>query len=270
MPGYYTPGVLCQLTDPIDWDDGTLSTWPQPIPGSIDFPWEPLIPRLVTFADAGPDKCCDDEGDESGKHTNDHPNTADDQAVSSYSGKAWVDWANIHAKNSTSLDDLADNFKPLVNAFIDALEDAGAEVSISATRRDAKRAYLFHWAWLIALEKIKPAHAEKLLGVPIIWDHGNQEESVDGAAEMVHGFHLAVPPKSKVAPALSSNHIRGLAVDMDITWDGNLEVKTKEGKIVSIPFMKDANRNSKLHLVGASYGVKKLVTDEPHWSIDGR
>ncbi len=33
--------------------------------------------------------------------------------------------------------------------------------------------------------------------------------------------------------------------------------------------MADVNKNTKLHTVGASYEVKKLTTDAPHWSHDG-
>ena len=62
------------------------------------------------------------------------------------SGKYWVTWANAHAKNSDSVDDLVDPFQKNVKAFIAALEAAGATVDVKATRRDAKRAYLFHWS----------------------------------------------------------------------------------------------------------------------------
>jgi hypothetical protein len=185
------------------------------------------------------------------------------------SGKYWVIWANAHAKNSESIDDLADPFKANVKAFIKALEDAGAKVKVTATKRDAKRAYLFHWSWLIALDKSKPSAATALAGVDIEWDHGDAPKSKAGAQEMVDGFGLAVPPKSNVAPSLTSNHIAGKAIDMDITWTGELKVKKKDGTIASVPFMNNANLNTKLHAVGESYGVKKLKTDAPHWSSDG-
>jgi hypothetical protein len=185
------------------------------------------------------------------------------------SGKFWVDWANINAKNSQSLDDLADPFKSNAKAFIKALEDAGAKVKVSATRRDASRAYLFHWSWLIALDKSKPSAAPARSGVDIEWDHGDAAKSKAGAQEMVDGFGLAVPPKSNVAPSLTSNHIAGKAIDMDITWTGDLKVKKKDGTIVSVTFTSNPNVNTKLHAVGESYGVKKLKTDAPHWSSDG-
>ena len=71
------------------------------------------------------------------------------------SGSYWVTWANAHAKNSTSVDDLVEPFRANAKAFIKALTDAGATVSVSATRRSDKRAYLFHWCWRIGLGKAK-------------------------------------------------------------------------------------------------------------------
>jgi hypothetical protein len=185
------------------------------------------------------------------------------------SGKSWVDWANIHAKNSENVDGLTEPFKSNAKAFIKALETAGAKVKVRATTRDAKRAYLFHWSWLIALDKSKPSAATAKTGVDIEWDHGDAAKSKAGAKEMVAGFGLAVPPKSNVAPALKSNHIAGNAIDMDVTWTGELKVKKKDGTIVSVPFFTNPNLNVKLHAVGESYGVKKLKTDAPHWSHNG-
>ena len=161
------------------------------------------------------------------------------------SGKYWVTWANVNAKNSTSVDDLVDPFKTNVKAFIKALEDAGATVKVDTTKRDAKRAYLFHWAWMIALDKCKPSDATSMAGVDIEWDHGDAAKSKAGAKEMVDGFGLAVPPKSTVAPALTSNHIAGKAIDMDITWTGELKVKKKDDTIVSVLYMNDPNSNTK-------------------------
>jgi hypothetical protein len=186
------------------------------------------------------------------------------------SGSYWVTWANSHAKNSTSVEDLVEPFRSHVKAFIDALKTAGAEVKVRATRRDAKRAYLFHWSWLIALGKSKPSEATALAGVDIEWDHGDLAKSKAGAKEMVDGFGLAVPPKSNVAPALASHHIAGKAIDMEITWTGTLKVNKKDGTEVSVPFMSDPNKNTMLHSVGESYAVKKHKSDAPHWSVDGK
>jgi hypothetical protein len=186
------------------------------------------------------------------------------------SGKYWVSWANTNAKNSDKLDDLEPDFRKKVEAFIQALKNAGAKVTINATRRSAKRAYLFHWCWKIGLKKAKPSEATAMPGVPIQWDHGNLEKSIEGAKEMIRGFGLAVPPKSTVAPALRSNHIAGKAIDIDIQWTGTLKVKKKDGTVVEVVSMSDPNANVKLQQVGESYGVKKLTSDKPHWSYNGR
>ncbi|MDQ2777782.1 MAG: hypothetical protein M3Y57_23145 [Acidobacteriota bacterium] len=185
------------------------------------------------------------------------------------SGVYWVTWAGAHAKNSASINDLVEPFKANAKAFIQALKDAEAQVDIGTTRRSDKRAYLFHWCWKIGLGKAKTSEATAMAGVDIEWDHGDAEKSKTGAKEMINGFGLAVPPNSTNAPALNSNHIQGKAIDMDITWTGTIKTKKKDGAQESILFMIDVNKNSKLHAVGASYGVKKLTTDAPHWSLDG-
>jgi len=87
--------------------------------------------------------------------------------------------------------------------------------------------------------------------------------------EMVDGFGLAVPPASTNPPALTSNHIAGKAVDMNITWIGTIKVKDKTGAEIQMTYNTDPNANTALHNVGATYGVKKLTTDAPHWSVDG-
>jgi hypothetical protein len=186
------------------------------------------------------------------------------------SGKYWVTWANVHAKNSSKIDDLDVTFKPKVKAFIKALEGGGATVKVKATKRNKKRAYLFHWSWKISLGKCKASDAIKLAGLDIEWDHGDAAKSKAGAKEMVTGFNLAIPPRSVFAPSMTSNHINGKAIDMEITWKGNIKVKKKDGTEVSVNFKSDVKSNTILHSIGASYGVKKLVKDAPHWSFDGK
>lgn len=186
------------------------------------------------------------------------------------SGKYWVTWADTNAQNSSKVDDLEATFRTNVKAFTKALTDAGAKVTVSATKRSAKRAYLFHWSWKISQGKCKAADAKALAGVDIEWDHGDEEKSKAGALEMVNGFGLAIPPHSTNAPALTSNHIDGKAVDMTISWTGTIKVKKKDGSEASITYSSNVNANAALHLVGDSYGVKKLKTDAPHWSTDGR
>jgi len=63
-------------------------------------------------------------------------------------------------------------------------------VAVTETKRSAKRAYLSHWSWKIALGKCKPSEATAMDGVDIQWDHRKDEESKKGAQEMVDGFRL--------------------------------------------------------------------------------
>lgn len=186
------------------------------------------------------------------------------------SGKYWKTWADTNAKNSTKLADLDNGFKIKVDEFIAALKAAGATVTISTTKRSDKRAYLFHWSWKISQDKCKAKDATAMKGVDIEWDHGSDKESKAGAQEMVTAFGLAVPPKSTNAPSLTSNHIAGKAVDMTIKWSGEIEIKNKKGVKTKVKYVSNVNANSTLHSIGASYGVKKLTTDAPHWSHNGR
>lgn len=78
-----------------------------------------------------------------------------------------------------------------------------------------------------------------MVGVDIEWDHGDNEQSRAGALEMVNAFGLAVPPRSTNPPSLSSSPLRGKAIDLTIKWAGVIK-------------------------------VKKLITDAPHWSLNGR
>jgi len=109
-----------------------------------------------------------------------------------------------------------------------------------------------------------------MIGVNIEWDHGDLAKSWVGAKEMVTGFGLAVPPKSNVPPSLTSRHIAGKAIDMDITWVGKKKFRKKDGTEVQVTYMSNVNSNRLLHQVGESYGVKKHRNDAPHWSVDGR
>lgn len=186
------------------------------------------------------------------------------------SGKYWVTWANVHARNSHSVEELVDPFKSHVKAFIKALQEHDAHVEIRSTRRDPQRAYLFHWCWMIALGKCKPPDATAYPGIEIEWDHGDLAKSKAAAQEMVRGFGLAIPPQSTVAPSLTSNHIAGKAIDMEISWTDTLHVPRKDGKIMSVPYMVNPNINMALIELGESYGVKKHRHDAPHWSVDGR
>jgi hypothetical protein len=65
-------------------------------------------------------------------------------------------------------------------------------------------------------------------------------------------------------PELTSNHTARRAIDMTIRNIIGKTMKDTEGNDVVI------KREVDLHKVGDTYGVIKLVKDEPHWSEDGR
>lgn len=109
-----------------------------------------------------------------------------------------------------------------------------------------------------------------MIGVDVQWDHGDLAKSKAGALEMVKGFGLAVPPRSINPPSLTSNHINGKALDITLKWSGTIKVKKKGGAEVQVAYSSNVNSNTALHSIGESYGVKKLKTDAPHWSYNGR
>jgi hypothetical protein len=129
-------------------------------------------------------------------------------------------------------------------------------------------AYLWHWAWKIAKRKSQPKDAKPYPftshPVPEVqWDHGNLAASIKGAEDMVKGFNLSTT--SQHAPSLDTRHCKRLAIDMTIKWTGTIQVKKKDGTFVPLTYG-PVNANTKLHEVGASYGVKKLLNDPPHRS----
>ena len=69
--------------------------------------------------------------------------------------------------------------------------------------------------------------------------------------------------------ATKSLHMEGKAIDMTINWTGELRMRDGQGQLVDVPPPRSGDINARLHQVGASYGVIKLVSDKPHWSTDG-
>ncbi len=184
---------------------------------------------------------------------------------SQLSGAAW--WHANQAKypNSTKVDDLEPKFRAKVNAFLAALAEAGIRPNIESTRRSKERAYLMHYCWEIAHGQTLPSKVPPYPGIKIVWDHGDLAKSKKAAQEMVDLFDM------DYTASLTSNHIKGLAIDMKFYWNGTLKIKKKDGTVVEIKTApRNGQDNALMHQVGASYGVVKLVGDAPHWSVDGR
>jgi hypothetical protein len=194
------------------------------------------------------------------------------------SGPAWT----VRFPTSKRLEDLEPNFRGKVRRFLDALADADAEITITATRRPRQRAYLMHYSWLIVRHRIAPEKVppfKKALpneaAVDIGWVHPGRDGkpsaalSRSGAHQMVQRFDIAT---LGVPPSLSSLHIDGKAIDMTISWDDDLVITNASGKATTIRSTPRSGANADLIRIGASYGVIHLhaaAKDPPHWSVNG-
>jgi Putative peptidoglycan binding domain len=180
------------------------------------------------------------------------------------SGAAWWRANEGRYPNSDKVSDLASSFQSNVKTFIAALKAAGASVDVSSTLRNPDRAWLMHYTWQVSRGNVKPDRVPANDKVEIIWDHGDDKTSQAAAKAMADLFKL------RFKPSLTSRHIEGKAIDMDISWKGTLEIAGKDGKKVSIGSPNNGADNDDLHKLGADYGVIKLASDPPHWSTDGR
>ena len=184
----------------------------------------------------------------------------------SLSGPQWVN----QFPTSASTDTLVQPFRGNVNRFIAALTAAGGQVHISATLRPPQRAYLMHYSYRIAHQGLNPQSVPAMAGVDINWVHTNPNGTVNlaasrlAASQMVQGYGIAY------APALVSRHSEGRAIDMTISWTGDLIINNGSGTAVTINSLpRNGSGNAALHHVGATYAVIKLHSDPPHWSTDG-
>jgi predicted chitinase/D-alanyl-D-alanine dipeptidase len=181
-------------------------------------------------------------------------------AASNLSGADWV----AQFPTSRSIDDLREPFRTACGAFVKAMRDAGATVTISATYRPPQRAYLMHWSWRIAKKEVDPALVTPMPGVDIQWVHGSLAASRKAAAEMVAAYGMVHKA------ALNSRHTEAAAIDMTISWSGTLKIKLPNGQTRAIASQPRNGGNAELVQVGAAYKVIKLPSDPPHWSDDGR
>jgi hypothetical protein len=181
------------------------------------------------------------------------------------SGSSWVS----QFPTSKDVEDLLPPFRDNVKLFLAALKSAGASVTISATYRPPERAFLMAYAWSIAREGLSPAKVPKNPKIDIDWVHRyangkiNYTASKQAAEDMVQGYDIAFKP------ALVSQHTQRLAIDMTISWTGTLNIANAQGKTVAISSQPISGENTDLIAVGATYKVIKLVSDPPHWSVDG-
>jgi D-alanyl-D-alanine dipeptidase len=167
--------------------------------------------------------------------------------------------------DTAALSDLEDAFEKKVRKFIDAMEAAGARVHVSSTLRPSERMYLMHYCWRIAKEGMAAKDVPTKAGVDIKWVHPEDAQSVAAARAMVAGYNIVR------RPSLTSRHSEGKAIDMTISWAGDLVITDAAGKSVKITSTPRNGENADLARVGAGYGVIKAIFagDPPHWSNDG-
>jgi Putative peptidoglycan binding domain len=177
------------------------------------------------------------------------------------SGPHWID----QYQTSKSLNDLASPFRERVQAFHKALIEAGSQVIIAATYRPKERAYMMHYAAKIDRGQIDVEDVPNMPGVDIDWVHYTKAGSIQAAEKMVEAYGIGGNPV-----ALQSLHTERLAIDWNITWEGILKIKDARGQIIEIGAPFNGALNENLYRVGASYGVFKLPSDPPHWSVNGR
>lgn len=176
------------------------------------------------------------------------------------SGRVWC----ARFPTSSSVADLAEPFRTSVSHFLAALKVAGAQCSIAATFRPPERAYLMHWAWLIAQGDVLPGAVPPMAGVDIDLTHGGDVAAARAAArEMVAGYAI------RYQPSLTSHHCKRRAIDMTISWDGVLNIRNARGTLLAISSLPRDGGNRDLQAVAREFGVIKLVSDPPHWSDDG-
>lgn len=179
------------------------------------------------------------------------------------SGQSWWQRNQGLYLNSESTADLEPQFRGKVEAFIKALKAGGARVTVSSTRRNKVRAYLMHYCYRIARGEVDASTVPSEPGCNIIWDHGDETTTRNAARIMADLFDIVYQP------SLTSRHVEGKAVDLTVRWTGTIKIKDASGKTRNLP--QPANgMNATLQEIGRGFGVYKLVSDEPHWSSDGK
>jgi Putative peptidoglycan binding domain len=175
------------------------------------------------------------------------------------SGTEWFQFRRA----SASIDDLASPFRQRVRNFEKALQEAGATVEVTNTLRPPERVHLMHYSYRVGAKQIDPRDVPFFPGVEIDWMHYTLDLAIQAAKDMVKTYDIAYPP------ALRSRHTEGLAIDWYIEWKDDLKIKDASGRLVTIGKPNNSFDNEQLWDVGETYGVIKLPSDPPHWSIDG-
>lgn len=186
------------------------------------------------------------------------------------SGPQWCD----RFPGSADPKELESPFRESVLSFVTNLRASGATVNIAATYRPPERAWLMHYACMIAgymgadgiYRELDPRMAPPATNaLAIDWTHGGNVEAARAAAKAMVAHYGIVYPA-----ALTSRHTQRKAIDMHIAWTGTLTLVDFVGGIHAISAEPRDGTNEQLAIVGKTYNVVKNITDAPHWSTDGR
>ena len=200
------------------------------------------------------------------------------------SGAHWKQIADTSWGGATpDIAELESGFGKDVQAFIDMLAANGITASLESGFRPPQRSYLFHWCTLLAKGKVKAADVPSMDGVDILWDHGNEAASRQGAQELAKAFGLVG------VAAHPSNHNSGTAVDLKFDFSGNTshsitytlgaKTVTRKIKVSGEPTVGSSaagrsisNIGSReLSRAGADFGLHRAIdNDIVHWSRTGR
>ena len=184
------------------------------------------------------------------------------------SGAAWRAKATASGwVNDTNFASLDATWGPKAETFVTGLRSSGATVNVTAGLRHPKRAMLMHYAWTVSKGLATPAAANTACqaeGININWDHGDLTRSKAAAAELASAFSLVAKP------SLTSNHIRGKAIDCNIS---NVPAKVTVGgtEYDAGPKGTGVQDEDKVDHVGQAVGVIWYgAGDRVHWSHTGR
>jgi hypothetical protein len=287
-----TTGCTFDLT--VDWGDGN-SSYQFNVPGGPDGSTLAHSEHTYTYPDpfVDPDTYYIDwsfdvvTGSTCGSNSG-APEFTRTCTAAELSGAAWAK----QFPGSTEISKLAQPFQQDVRDFIDAMHAAqpapGIHVHVVSTLRPPERAYMMHWSWMIAKGEISaedvPAFVPESGQAPVnvCWEHTDANgvydpsTSITAAQDMATALGVVNLP---IAPALNSNHTKGLAIDMTTTWSASsisiVESIFDGGSGQSVPINTTPHngQNSQLIAVGATYGVIHLqpaAHDPNHWSWNGR
>jgi hypothetical protein len=195
------------------------------------------------------------------------------------SGAHWSAlWPGDHDVNN-----LANDFRPQVEAFRAALVAAGATAQSLSTVRSYQRSYLMHFSYLVGTGRLAANAVPAYVPQPgedemdICWLHRDNTGAEDAPTSITAAQSLmtalGVDATLRVAPALTSRHNSGHAIDMHTHWSSPaLTIRDANGNNVTITSRPRSGVNAELIAVGATYGVihfTAAASDRNHWSDDG-